>query len=82
MNSNGEGDRPESRAGTPLSASDPFDSTERKTMCHHRELEYERLYEDAEARDELPDWANESDEDESEESETGERPIAPSVADD
>ena len=51
-------------------------------MCHHRELEYERLYEDAEARDELPDWANESDEDESEESETEERPIAPSVADD
>jgi hypothetical protein len=50
-------------------------------MCHHRELEYERLYEDAEERDELPDWANEPDED-TEDAESGERPVAPSVADD
>ena len=72
----------ESSAGTPLSASDPFGSTERKTMCHHRELEYERLYEDAEARGELPDWANEPNEDDAEDSKSGERPVAPSVADD
>ena len=51
-------------------------------MCHHRELEYERLYEDAEARNKLPDWANEPEEDDAEKSEGEETPIAPSVADD
>jgi len=59
---------------------------EHKTMCHHRELEYERLYEDAGAREELPDWANEPEETDAEEAEeteeTEETPIAPSVADD
>lgn len=53
-------------------------------MCHHRELEYERLYEDAEERDELPSWANDPEEVEadSEESDDAGKPIAPSVADD
>lgn len=59
----------------------------RHTMCHHRELEYERLYEDAEERDELPDWANEPSAAETEDtedsgSEPEEKPVAPSVADD
>jgi hypothetical protein len=55
-----------------------------QTMCHP-DLEYERLYEDAEKRDEFPDWANEPEpESEPESDETGESetPIAPSVADD
>ena len=51
-------------------------------MCHHRELEYERLYKDAEAHKELPDWANEPEESESDDSEETETPVAPSVADD
>lgn len=55
-----------------------------QTMCHHRDLEYGRLYEDAEERDELPDWANETPEPEAEtdDPEETKRPIAPSGADD
>lgn len=54
-----------------------------QTMCHHRDLEYERLYEDAGERDDLPDWANEPEsEPEPDEPEETEEPIAPSVADD
>lgn len=46
-------------------------------MCHHRRTEYTRLYEDSEHED-LPEWAlDEEDED----AETDEEPLAPGAAD-
>jgi hypothetical protein len=51
-------------------------------MCHHRELEYERLYESADERDTLPDWANEPDEENAAETDDESESLAPNVADD
>ena len=46
-------------------------------MCHHRSRESVRLYEDTEEREdeEVPEWADEPDE------ETEDEPLAPGAAD-
>lgn len=53
-------------------------------MCHHRTPEYTRLYEESEEHEDLPEWAEEPEEadaDETEGIEDEPEPFAPGTAD-
>jgi hypothetical protein len=47
-------------------------------MCHHRTTEYTRLYEDEQEREDLPEWAIEESNDDTEDEP---EPFAPAGAD-